>query len=170
MPADFVFHTLAAEAPSRNLIVRDIHDRIALLRAAAGDGPMQARILVIVYLPGRIAGDGQIHGVHTTPRRQGSQSGHAIAPGTRRANRQGEPERSGEGGAGAGGRRRRNRHGHHGTAALPGRIESALQDAVVELEPKTQKLPIPRPKLTTLAELRATIASRLAAGPVRPTA
>jgi hypothetical protein len=67
VPADFLFDTFAAEALSRNLISREIYDRIGILRAQAGDGPTKARILVIVYLLARIAGDVQIHGVRATP-------------------------------------------------------------------------------------------------------
>ena len=61
-------------------------------------------------------------------------------------------------------------------AAHPGRVQSALQDAAVELEPKTQKITVPRPTLWTeaeldawLASLRATIAALLSHGPVLPT-
>ncbi|NGM24333.1 BREX system P-loop protein BrxC [Roseomonas stagni] len=67
VPADFLFDTFAAEALSRQLISRDIYDRIAALRAQAGDGPMKARILIVVYLLARISGDAHIHGVHATP-------------------------------------------------------------------------------------------------------
>jgi hypothetical protein len=68
VPADFLFDTFAAEALSRNLISREIYDRIAILRAEAGDGgPLKARILVLVYLLTRIAGDAHIHGVRATP-------------------------------------------------------------------------------------------------------
>jgi hypothetical protein len=62
-------------------------------------------------------------------------------------------------------------------AALAGRIEAALQYAAIELEPKTQRVPIPRPTLKTMADLEAwlgalreAIAPRLDAGPVLPTA
>ena len=62
-------------------------------------------------------------------------------------------------------------------AALAGRIEAALQDAAVELEPKTQRVPIPRPTLKTVADLdawlgalRQAISPLLEAGPVLPTA
>jgi hypothetical protein len=63
------------------------------------------------------------------------------------------------------------------TAARPGRVETVLQDAAVELEPKTQKVPIPKPSVLKsvedldawLAALRAAIAPRLDDGPVLPT-
>jgi len=62
-------------------------------------------------------------------------------------------------------------------AAHPGRVEAALRDAALELEPKTQMIPIPRRALTTAAELeqwleelRAAIAPLLPRGPVLPTA
>src|SRR3984893_17862941 len=64
---DFLFDTFAAEALSRNLILREIFDRIAVLRAQADDGPLKARLLILVYLVGRISGDVQIHGVYARP-------------------------------------------------------------------------------------------------------
>ncbi len=64
---DFLFDTFRAEALSRNLISRDVHDRIDTLRAQGGDGLMKARILTIVYLLSRIAKDTQVHGVRPTP-------------------------------------------------------------------------------------------------------
>lgn len=64
---DFLFDTFRAEALSRNLISRDVHDRIDTLRGQGGDGLMKARILTIVYLLSRIAGDAQVHGVRPTP-------------------------------------------------------------------------------------------------------
>jgi hypothetical protein len=64
---DFLFDTFRAEALSRNLISRDVHDRIDTLRALGGDGLMKARILTIVYLLSRIAADAQVHGVRPTP-------------------------------------------------------------------------------------------------------
>jgi hypothetical protein len=62
-------------------------------------------------------------------------------------------------------------------AAHPSRVGEALYDAAVELEPKTQMVPIPRRTLKTdddldtwLADVRTKIAPRLLAGPVLPTA
>lgn len=60
---DFLFDTFRAEALSRNLISREVHDRIDTLRGQSGDGLMKARILTIVYLLSRIAADAQVHGV-----------------------------------------------------------------------------------------------------------
>jgi hypothetical protein len=61
--------------------------------------------------------------------------------------------------------------------ALPKQVEDALQDAAIELEPKTQPVPIPRRTLkseadleTWLIELREKIAPCLSLGPVLPTA
>ncbi len=61
------------------------------------------------------------------------------------------------------------------TLALPARVEAALQDAAVEIEPKTQSITIPRRTLrnetdldTWLGEVRAAIAPSLAYGPVLP--
>jgi hypothetical protein len=64
VPGDFLFDTFAAEALSRNLILREIYDKIATLRAQPGDGPLKARLLILVYLIGRIAGDPPSHGVY----------------------------------------------------------------------------------------------------------
>ena len=64
---DFLFDTFRAEALSRNLISRDVHDRIDTLRGQSGDGLMKARILTVVYLLSRIASDAPIHGVRPTP-------------------------------------------------------------------------------------------------------
>ena len=62
-------------------------------------------------------------------------------------------------------------------AAHASRVQSAIQDAEVEIAPKTQMVPIPRHRLETegdldgwLTSLRATIAPLLANGPVLPTA
>jgi hypothetical protein len=62
-------------------------------------------------------------------------------------------------------------------AALPSRVEGVLQDAAIELEPKTQKVAIPKPSVIKsveeldawLAALRAAIAPHLSSGPVLPT-
>jgi hypothetical protein len=64
---DFLFDSFRAEALSRNLISREVHDRIDTLRDQGGDGPLKARILTMVYLLSRIAGDAQVHGVRPTP-------------------------------------------------------------------------------------------------------
>jgi hypothetical protein len=67
VPGDFLFDTFAAEALSRNLILREIYDRIATLRGQAGDGQLKARLLILVYLIGRVAGDAPDHGVYAKP-------------------------------------------------------------------------------------------------------
>ena len=67
VPGDFLYDTFAAEALSRNLISREIADKIAILRAQPGDEPLKARLLTLVYLVGRIVGDVDIHGVRSTP-------------------------------------------------------------------------------------------------------
>jgi hypothetical protein len=63
------------------------------------------------------------------------------------------------------------------TLALPARVEAALQDAAVEIEPKTQSVTIPRRTLRNetdldawLGEVRAAVAPKLAYGPVLPKA
>jgi len=59
----------------------------------------------------------------------------------------------------------------------PGRIEAALRDAALELEPKTQTVAIPRRVIRTdadlnawLEEIRATVEPLLGDGPVWPSA
>ena len=64
---DFLFDTFRAEALSRNLISREVHDRIDTLRSQGGEGLMKSRILTVVYLLSRIAADTQVHGVRPTP-------------------------------------------------------------------------------------------------------
>jgi hypothetical protein len=61
--------------------------------------------------------------------------------------------------------------------ALPGRIEAALRDAALELEPKTQTIAMPRRVIRSeadldawLGEIRAKVAPLLADGPVWPSA
>ena len=61
--------------------------------------------------------------------------------------------------------------------ALPGRMEAALRDAALELEPKTQTIAMPRRVLRSeadldawLAELRDIVAPMLGDGPVLPSA
>jgi hypothetical protein len=67
VPGDFLYDHFAPEALSRNLISREIYDRIETLRARSGDGPSKARLLILVYLIHRIAGDAQHHGVCARP-------------------------------------------------------------------------------------------------------
>jgi hypothetical protein len=61
--------------------------------------------------------------------------------------------------------------------ALPARVDAALRDAALELEPKTQTVAVPRRVIRTesgldawLGEIRDTIAPLLADGPVWPSA
>ena len=61
------------------------------------------------------------------------------------------------------------------TLALPARVDAALQDAAVEIEPKTQSIAIPRRTLRSeedleawLEEVRSVIAPSLIHGPVMP--
>jgi hypothetical protein len=63
------------------------------------------------------------------------------------------------------------------TLALPPRLDAALRDAAIEIEPKTQSVSIPRRTLKTepeldawLKELRDEIAPLLSNGPVLPSA
>jgi hypothetical protein len=67
VPGDFLYDTFAAEALSRNLISREVYDRIETLRAQPADGPSKARLLILVYLIHRITGDAQHHGIYAKP-------------------------------------------------------------------------------------------------------
>jgi hypothetical protein len=63
IPVDFLYGRFSDEAFSRNLLSAETRDRIEKLRSQNGDGPLKARILMIVYLLSRIAGETSIHGV-----------------------------------------------------------------------------------------------------------
>lgn len=63
VPVDFLYGRFADEAFSRNLLPRETRDRIDLLRGQPGDGALKARILMVVYLLSRIAGEAAVHGV-----------------------------------------------------------------------------------------------------------
>lgn len=67
VPGDFLLDNFGAEALSRQLIGREFFDKVETLRAEAGDGPLKARILLIIYMLARIAGDAETHGVRATP-------------------------------------------------------------------------------------------------------
>jgi hypothetical protein len=66
---------------------------------------------------------------------------------------------------------------HDITLALPARVDAAIQEAAIEIEPKTQSITIPRRTLRSeadldawLGEVRAVIAPSLVHGPVLPKA
>jgi hypothetical protein len=63
VPVDFLYTRFSDEASNRGLLLRETKDRIDLLRAQLGEGPLKARILMVVYLLSRIAGDASYHGV-----------------------------------------------------------------------------------------------------------
>ncbi|HWL82092.1 MAG TPA: BREX system P-loop protein BrxC [Roseomonas sp.] len=67
VPGDFLLETFGAEALSRQLIGREFFDKVETLRDEAGDGPLKARILLVVYMLAKIAGDSETHGVRATP-------------------------------------------------------------------------------------------------------
>jgi len=67
VPGDFVYDAFAAEALSRNLISREIYDRIETLRTQPADGRLKSRLLILTYLIHRIAGDAEHHGVYARP-------------------------------------------------------------------------------------------------------
>ncbi len=66
VPADFLLDNFGAKALSRQLIGREFFDKVETLRAEGGDGPLKARVLLVVYMLARIAGDDS-HGVRATP-------------------------------------------------------------------------------------------------------
>lgn len=67
VPGDFLLDNFGAEALSRQLIGREFFDKVETLRQQGGDGPTKARILLVVYMLARIAGEAAQHGVRATP-------------------------------------------------------------------------------------------------------
>jgi hypothetical protein len=63
---DSLLDSFGAEALSRDLIGREFFDKVQIQRAQSGDGPLKARIMLLVYMLGRIAGDAATHGVRAT--------------------------------------------------------------------------------------------------------
>ena len=67
VPADFLYGRFATEAFNAGLLPGETRNRIESLKAGSGDDPLKARILMIIYMLGRIAGEADEHGVRATP-------------------------------------------------------------------------------------------------------
>lgn len=65
--AEFLYARFADEAFSAGELPEETRARIARLLEGSGDQPMQARVLMVVYMLGLIDGDAQFHGVRATP-------------------------------------------------------------------------------------------------------
>ena len=67
VPADFLYGRFAIDAFNAGLLPGETRNRIETLKAGPGDDPRKARILMIIYMLGRIAGEADEHGVRATP-------------------------------------------------------------------------------------------------------
>lgn len=67
VPADFLYSRFADEAFNAGLLPGETRARIEKLRGGSGDDPLKARILMLVYMLGRIQGDVEHHGVRPQP-------------------------------------------------------------------------------------------------------
>lgn len=67
VPVDFLYGRFATEAFNAGLLPAEARNRIETLLAGSGDDPVKARILMLVYMLGRIAGEADLHGVHAQP-------------------------------------------------------------------------------------------------------
>ncbi len=65
VPADFLYSRFATEAFNAGLLPAETRNQIEALRAGNGDDPLKARILMLVYMLGRIAPEADHHGVRT---------------------------------------------------------------------------------------------------------
>src|SRR5205823_4873772 len=64
VPADFLYGRFATEAFNAGLLPAETRNRIEALRTGKGADPVKARILMLVYMLGRIAAEADSHGVH----------------------------------------------------------------------------------------------------------
>lgn len=67
VPVDFLYSRFADEAFNAGLLPAETRNRIEMLRNGSGDSPLKARILMLVYMLGRIAGEADLHGVRAQP-------------------------------------------------------------------------------------------------------
>ena len=67
VPVDFLYSRFADEAFNAGLLPAETRNRIEALRGGEGDDPLKARILMLVYMLGRIAGEADLHGVRAQP-------------------------------------------------------------------------------------------------------
>jgi hypothetical protein len=63
VPADFLYNRFATEAFNAGLLPAETRNRIEALRTGKGADPLKARILMLVYMLGRIAAEADSHGV-----------------------------------------------------------------------------------------------------------
>jgi hypothetical protein len=63
VPVDFLYGRFSTEAFNAGLLPAETRNRIEALRAGPGEDRLKARILMLVYMLGRIAGDAESHGV-----------------------------------------------------------------------------------------------------------
>ena len=63
VPADFLYGRFATEAFNAGLLPAETRNRIEALRTGKGADPLKARILMLVYMLGRIAAEADSHGV-----------------------------------------------------------------------------------------------------------
>jgi len=66
VPTDFLYRSIASDAVNAGELPRETYERIETLRATGGDKAIEARVLALVFLLARIAGDVERHGVLTT--------------------------------------------------------------------------------------------------------
>lgn len=65
--ADFLYDRFSTEAFNAGLLPGETRNRIEALKSGSGDDQLKARILMLVYMLGRIAGDADHHGVRAKP-------------------------------------------------------------------------------------------------------
>jgi hypothetical protein len=63
VPADFLYGRVADEASNAGLLPSETRNRIEKLRGGTGDDPLKARIVMLVYMLGRIREGAERHGV-----------------------------------------------------------------------------------------------------------
>lgn len=67
VPVDFLYGRFANEAFNAGLLPAEARNRIEMLLAGSGDDPTKARILMLVYMLGRISSEADHHGVRAQP-------------------------------------------------------------------------------------------------------
>jgi len=65
--ADFLYERVSDDAVKGNLISRETNEKIEKLRAGPERDQIKARVLMLVYMLNRIAGDAERHGVRAKP-------------------------------------------------------------------------------------------------------
>jgi hypothetical protein len=67
VPADFLYGRFATDAFNLGILPNETRNRIETLQGGTGSDPLKARILMLIYMLGRISGDAEQHGVRATP-------------------------------------------------------------------------------------------------------